>query len=1332
VDRRAPGGRTAPDAPAAIDRWRLRRAVVGGLLLTAVVAGAGWVIERARLGSTEAAALARVAGDVQRDFVALADSLRQATTQIVSDPRAHVSSSPDMGRTRALFGASAAIVQARPDVDAISVYDAAGRAVAWAGRPSNLPDERITGGNALFVAPGPAGLRLVHIRPITEAGPQGRRLGSVAAEHLLTRDGPIRADNQSTFTFETGQIPVSLRPRYEGAGDSVPPYGFLLGAPGEPPLLEAMVSPASLSGLRQSWRDGLRGLVLTLLALTLLTVAVILREAHEATHSVRVFLLLVVSIIALLTAARLLLALAVPSAWLLHGTGPWPNRLLFRSPADFLATSLYMLAMAALAGDLVERWRLMRRQSAREPQVSILDRLAFWFTQMVAACGIGGILLLHERALSLVVRESGTFGLQFSLHPFDSGRATVLLGLFALNAAAFWAMVTLLRLAAATWWRVRRRAYVLRSAMASIYVAVPLAVIAYVKGQPLADASSLVPAVFAVVVTGGVARWVAPRYRHASQGLRLLVAYFVLAVPSLAFYPAVVALEDAALSDTIARQYTPEVLNHRTDLRVLLRRSLEELDAVPGLNDQFDADLAPSSPPDTDRAYFLWSRTELGRQRLTSSVELYSPDGGLVSRFALNLPAEFLLTDRPVDAGCRWLVFGEAPPSTDDHVLLHAGRAICTTDAAGRVQRTGILLVHVVLDYGTLPFVAAQDPYAALFRPTLRAAERTHGREIGFAVYGWGRTPVYPTAGTAWPISNELLQRLFRTAFQAFWTVLDRGDQPYRVLLSNDRAGIYAIGYALPRPVDHAVALAEIVTLTALTFALLLIGLGLLGRAAGRHPVTGRALLREIRQSFYRKLFLLFVAASVVPVLALAFVTRAYVAGQLREGLEESALRTASAARRVIETVVSQQRRDRNDPNVLSDDVMISVSRIIDQDVNVFVNTGLVATSQRDLFASGLLPTRTPAEAARAITLERQASYVGDERLGLLQYTVAAVPVRDGEAGAILTVPLTLRQQEIEGEIDVLDRRVTLATVLFILLGAAIGYVTAERIADPVNRLTRATGRIARGDLDARIHASTADELRRLVDAFNQMAADLKHQRSELERTNRLAAWADMARQVAHDIKNPLTPIQLSAEHLRRVHKDAGSPLQGVLDGCVDTILSQVALLRQISSEFSSFASAPVARPAPTRLSEVIDEVVAPYRAGLPDNVELVIEESGPLPVLSLDRGLLGRALVNVIENALHAMRGGGTLTLRTSADNGGAVIEISDTGVGMDGEALAHLFEPYFSTKATGTGLGLTIAKRNVELNGGEITVTSEKGRGTTVRISLRAGPPASGGAAQ
>ena len=110
------------------------------------------------------------------------------------------------------------------------------------------------------------------------------------------------------------------------------------------------------------------------------------------------------------------------------------------------------------------------------------------------------------------------------------------------------------------------------------------------------------------------------------------------------------------------------------------------------------------------------------------------------------------------------------------------------------------------------------------------------------------------------------------------------------------------------------------------------------------------------------------------------------------------------------------------------------------------------------------------------------------------------------------------------------------------------------------------------------------------------------------------------------------------------------------------------------------------------------------------------------MPVLWLDRGLLGRALVNVIENALHAMRGGGTLTVISRPFEGGAQIVVRDTGVGMEADALERLFEPYFSTKATGTGLGLTIAKRNVELNGGTIGVTSVKGQGTEVTITLPA----------
>ena len=211
-----------------------------------------------------------------------------------------------------------------------------------------------------------------------------------------------------------------------------------------------------------------------------------------------------------------------------------------------------------------------------------------------------------------------------------------------------------------------------------------------------------------------------------------------------------------------------------------------------------------------------------------------------------------------------------------------------------------------------------------------------------------------------------------------------------------------------------------------------------------------------------------------------------------------------------------------------------------------------------------------------------------------------------------------------------------------------------------------------------------------------------------------------MARQVAHEIKNPLTPIQLSAEHLRRVHADRGEPLGPVLEGCVSSILGQVHLLRQIAAEFSSFASAPTARRQPVDPVRLVHDVVEPYRAGLQGRIRVQNDIVPPLPPVLIDRSLASRALANVVENALHAMPGQGRLRFSALVEEPWVVIDVEDTGVGMDEESLGRVFEPYFSTKSTGTGLGLPIARRNIELSGGTVSVQSEKGRGTIVSIRL------------
>jgi nitrogen fixation/metabolism regulation signal transduction histidine kinase len=401
---------------------------------------------------------------------------------------------------------------------------------------------------------------------------------------------------------------------------------------------------------------------------------------------------------------------------------------------------------------------------------------------------------------------------------------------------------------------------------------------------------------------------------------------------------------------------------------------------------------------------------------------------------------------------------------------------------------------------------------------------------------------------------------------------------------------------------------------------------------------------------------------------------------------------------------------------------MVWIRQVIDQDVNLYVGGQLAATSQRDLFRSGVLPTRTPAAVYREVVLNRLPTDVEENVSGQFQYLVAAAAVPAIGPEAVLTVPLALRQQVIEREIDELNRGVLVGAVLVVLFAANLGAAVAGKFSDRVASLTRATRLIAAGRLDVRVPVDTADELGRLGDDFNTMSATLAAQRAELARTNQIKAWAEMARQVAHEIKNPLTPIQLAAEHLQRVHDDQRQPLGRVFDQCVSTVLRQVKLLRQIASEFANFAADPEPRPAELPVPALLDGVLMPYQFDLANRIHLVTTIDAATPPIWADRTLVARALTNLVENAVQAMPGGGTLTVTATPADGSVRIVVEDTGVGMDAESMARAFEPYFSTKTAGSGLGLANAKRNIERSGGSIALDSTPGVGTRVSVTLPA----------
>lgn len=1304
------------------DWRRVARLLAIGLLLAGAVWLGGRMLERMVLGGDERATRERVEAEVRGDFDDMARSLR-AMAMPLNDPAVLTAAAAgEVAATRHLFDAAqgslraVGVTRARTGEAefAVTAYSAGDRPVAWSGRPSELPANRLQGAPAWFFAQGALGLRLVYVTPVLDPG-DGRRIGTIAAERGLMSAG-VRSGDPSAFQLASSIAPVAIYAS-SPAGEATD-RAFEVRTPDGTRLLDAVVASADLAVARQQWRRATLSMALISIAAVLVLVAGPFLDWRNRARTARSYLAATALIAAIVVGARLLLRVASLADWVespLFSSFTYASariRPLLTSPFDFLVTAIAAGAVIALGLFAVEAWRIALRRRQVVPGRS--GRLAVYVLVQLAAGILVAVLLVgYERFLRDTIANTTLDLLHLSVHPFSAARLALQVGLIVWHASVLALAVLVLRAASAPW-RVPRRTLTM-GAITAVLWAAPL--VLWEIGRPGIGPQRLPSLIAAatVVLLALVATRLQARYRHGSQAFRLLILTLGLIVPALAFYPAVYGLAWQAKAQLVETRFAPQAINQRHTIQSLLAESLTQIDQFPGLRDLLAAsDGTGGDSAPVDRAFQVWRVTSMAAYPLTSSVEVYDAQGALSSRFAFNLPEDLTATARWQEPTCAWEVYEEVSPFfAEERRVLHAGRALCLPDG----RRTGSVVVHAMLDYENLPFISSRSPYVELLRPEdpLRR-EDVSGRDVEFAFYGWSRTPLYTSGDAAWALNDAVFQQVLQSRAPR-WAELERGGAPFDVFLMNDRGGIYALGFPAVSPLGHLVNLAEVIVLAALTYALLLAGAMLFG-ALSRRGTTARALLREVRASFYRKLFLAFVLAAVVPVVALALVTRAYLATQMRSTIESEAVRTASAARRVVEDLAAPRAAQQG--VAVDDNLMVWVSRLIDQDVNIFSGPRLVATSERNLFASGLLPTRTPSEIYRGLMLRNEASTVAREQIGAVDYMVAATPVDARQLDAMVTVPLTSRQQEIEQEIDTLDRRVLLAALLFIFAGAGIGYSMAERIADPVNRLTRATRRIARGELDVHVAATSSDELRRLIQDFNSMAADLQRQRAELERTHRLEAWAEMARQVAHEIKNPLTPIQLNAEHLRRVHADRGEPLSPVLQECVGTILQQVSLLRQIASEFSSFASSPTARRTNVDVAELVREIVNPYRLGLGERIQFDVDLPDGIPPVHVDRTLVSRALTNIVENALHAMPGPGRLLVHAAHLDGVVRIDVADTGGGMDEEALARAFEPYFSTKATGTGLGLPIAKRNVELNGGTIAVTSERGRGTTVRIGF------------
>ncbi len=293
-----------------------------------------------------------------------------------------------------------------------------------------------------------------------------------------------------------------------------------------------------------------------------------------------------------------------------------------------------------------------------------------------------------------------------------------------------------------------------------------------------------------------------------------------------------------------------------------------------------------------------------------------------------------------------------------------------------------------------------------------------------------------------------------------------------------------------------------------------------------------------------------------------------------------------------------------------------------------------------------------------------------------------------------------------------------------IVLAILFSSWVAARVTRPVEQLARAAQEVAQGNWDARVEMRGHDELSQLAESFNRMTSQLLEQKERLVQAERVAAWRELARRLAHELKNPLFPLQLTVENLIRARSQSPQQFDEMFQESSRTLLSEIANLKAIIGRFSEFSKMPHPQLQPVPLNDLLRGVAQLHQAQLeapgrpPIACRLQLDET--LDPIMADPELLHRAVSNLVLNAMDAMPNGGTLTLRSRGDNSKAIIEVADTGSGLTREECERIFTPYYTSKQHGTGLGLAIVQSVVSDHGGRISVQSQPEKGTTFVIEL------------
>ena len=1254
---------------------------------------------RTSLGSWSPARWSELAGEhteeqlqtATRAFVDLQTGSRDLASAIGRRPAVIVYLNGETTDRRPLFESLADVGEGTGA--GIEVYDSQGELVAWNGQ-SGDPGKReiglaLTGRTTSGVSRNAVSSQLFVAVPVRH---EAQVIGVVVVRRIVEVASPLRnrflgREGLAEQVADQLGVPVefSFAPDPPAVMDSLSRSAVLYGLDSTRVGI-VRVAPTGGASLREQWDGSFTEVMHVLAAIGLLGIAVVaLRRLAMAGSTV--WRLLSVAGVVWIT-RFVLLAMDVPGRMI--GTALFDPVVYASMFGDGLARSAGDLLLSVLA-----LWLTAVLGLPREARFRLRDAIARrgLAVRIGAGMAVLVLLLLLARGVAAGVRSflydsTLTFGDPALLLP------TPVMGVLLLSGILLAAMLAIAALegvhAIIRWLRIPG-ALLLCTAGIGVFM---------LQDEPLIPALAfagwfLVVGVVVRMSTEGGGRWWS---MHApSRILAALLCSAVFLVPILDLH---VRERDRSKVETFAAEVVRPVDGW---LKFIVEDGLQHLLSAVGRPD--------GALPDQALALRAWAQSAACREGYSSIFEVIDPGGKVVSSFAIGGQtgvAGQVGASVPLDTVgvLRVKSIGDGVSA----VRVYAGSVPVTDGPAGPR-----LHVRVTVAAGEEQLFRGDNP--AVLRGVTRETLESFYRPVTITEYRDGL--FLRSTNKAFPFTHVLPQDLreFLPTLTPPMTWRDEsiGGVDYETFYAlRGEEGRSVVGLSMERQ-PLLIRLVGLVKVVAVYLALL--------AAWGAVIIVRNSLRGEpVHLTFRDRLLAMMFLVTLLPLAVLLVFSQLDVRDRM---IENTASRLEDQTAGIAQDIAGiGEHADASSELEVRPDRVELIATNAGTDFNMYVGNELRISSRPELYTSGLLDPRINGKAYAEVVLGGKWFWVETEHIGLFRYVVGYRPVIDAAGGVIgvVSVPTVFRQDELDR--GLVTRHAVLFGVYAVVLLAMliITPFLAHRFASPVHQLTSLARDVGKGDLDISGRLPRADgEIGELVHAFDTMTREIARSRDSLVKVERELAWKEMARQVAHEIRNPLTPMKLSIQYLRRTYLDGAPEFPEIMERVTRTTIAQIDALGRIAAEFASFARMPRRVVETCDPAEIVREAVALFKQD--SAVQFTVEAAGPFPTIQADKEELRRACINIIRNGVQAMGGKGTMDVRVTAAPGLVQIAFTDHGCGIPDEAKPRLFQPKFSTKTDGMGLGLAIVKKTIDDLGGTITIESTVGKGTTVVMEIPAG---------